>query len=204
MNSINVNLNNLTESERKTLTDQLAKANKGTRLCDIKNGNTFKIGDIEFIKLADADGVTTAVTRDIVFRSEFGDNNDFSDSKILKKLNEEFLPKIADKIGIENICLIKTDLTTLDGLKPYPEMTSKVSLPTLGFFRAFVDIFDKYKVDNWWWLATPNSALPHEEPKWILCVSPSGYIHRNGVCNYYLGVRPFFRFVSSIFVSNGD
>lgn len=173
---------------------------KKNELFNINVGDTFKVGGIELIKFNQEGDKVTAVAKDTVFNSEFGNNNNFAESKILKRLEEEILPKIADEIGMENIFDITTDLTTLDGLKPYGEMTSKISLPTFDFYRANVAIFDKYKVKTWWWLATPDTAKPHYDPVWITCVSPSGRI-----CNYsyyyFNGVRPILLFNSSIFVS---
>ena len=170
-------------------------------LSKVKEGATFEVAGYEFIKFSDRDGETTAVSKDYIFRSAFGDNNNLRESKVLERLETEVLPKIAEAVGMENICDIKTDLTTLDGLKLYGEMTSKISLPTFDFYRENVHIFDKYKPDRWWWLATPESAQPHSSPSWIVCVSPSGIVLNCGCnCNYF-GVRPFLRFVSSISVS---
>lgn len=173
------------------------------RIPYVTDGETFKIGDMEFIKFPSANGMTPAVMKDIAFVSRFGDNNDLSKSAILARMKEEILPKIIEVVGEENLCSIKTDLTTLDGLKPYGEMVSLISLPTLDFYRANVHIFDKHKVDRWWWLATPDSARPHDEPDWILCVAPSGDIYY-GLYNYGHGVRPFLIFKSSIFESSED
>ena len=173
---------------------------KTVTLSEIENGKEFKIGDISFIKFTDADGVTTAVTKETVFNSEFGENNNLKESTVLERLNSEFLPRIADVVGIENICDITTDLTSLDGLKTYGDMTSKISIPTFDFYRANVEIFDKYKIDKWWWLATPDSTPEHINSSWIVCVSPSGNVF-SSYCYYYYGVRPFLRFVSSISVS---
>ena len=170
------------------------------KLNEIENGKTFKIGEIEFIKFSDNDGVAVAVTKDILFRSEFGNDNNLHTSKVLKKLSDEVLPKIIDAVGEENVCEFETDLTTLDGLKPYGALKSKIGLPTYDFYRANVDIFDKHKVDAWWWLATPDTAKPHYAPNWIVCVSPSGDVDDfNYSINF--GVRPFLCFVSSISVS---
>ena len=174
---------------------------KNVILSEIKEGKTFKIGDMEFIKFFDENGETVAVTKDLIFSSFFGSNNDLRSSDILKRLNEEFLPKLSELIGEENICTTKTDLTTLDGLKTYADMESKVSLPTLDFYRENVAVFDKYKVNDWWWLATPESAQPHSEPNWILCVAPSGYVNFSNDYFNGGGVCPFLRFVSSISVS---
>lgn len=170
------------------------------KLYEIENGKTFKVGEIEFIKFTDNDGVTVAVTKDTLFRSEFGNDNNIHTSTILERLKTEVLPKIIDAVGDENVCEFETDLTTLDGLKSYEPLKSKISLPTFDFYRSNVEIFDKYKVNDWWWLATPESARPHDAPNWIVCVSPSGYIYYSGYSRSY-GVRPFLCFVSSISVS---
>ena len=99
------------------------------------------------------------------------------------------------------LCTIKTDLTTLDGLKPYNDLGSLISLPTFDFYRANVKIFDQYKVDELWWLATPESAQPHDNPRWVVCVAPSGGIFYGIYCYGDGGVRPFLLFESSIFES---
>ena len=198
METVNVNFDNLTKAEKETLLSLVKKSHRETiKLSEIEIGSTFKIGDVTYIKFSDVDEVTTAVTKDLVFCSEFGVDNNFKNSKVFEKLNNEFLPTVADIVGLDNICNITTDLTTLDGLKPYGEMTSKISLPTFDFYRANVDVFDEYKLSKWWWLATPESAKPHDNPNWIVCVSPSGSISFGN----YNGVRPFLRFKSSISVS---
>lgn len=168
----------------------------------VKDGETFTVAGIEFIKFPSVDGQTPVVAKDILFRSTFGEDNDLRQSKVLKKLEAEYLPKIMEAIGAENLCTIKTDLTTLDGLKPYGVMESLVSLPTLDFYRANAEIFDKYNPGTWWWLATPESAQPHDTPWWILCVAPSGYVG-GSICYYFdSGVRPFYIFNSDIFGSS--
>lgn len=167
----------------------------------VKDGETFMVGGMEFIKFPDMGGMTPVVMRDIAFYSSFGEDNNLKESNVLRRMEKEILPKIIEAVGAETLCTIKTDLATLDGLNPYGEMKSLISLPTLDFYRKNVSIFDKHKIDRWWWLATPDSAAPHDNPIWILCVSPSGYIFSYG--HYYgdYGVRPFLLFVSSIFGS---
>ena len=178
-----------------------ANASKQISFPSVKDGETFKIAGMEFIKFPEQNGCTPAVLKNIAFSSRFGDNNDLRDSEVLKRMQTEILPKIIAEVGEENLCTIKTDLTTLDGLKTYGEMESLISLPTLDFYRANVEIFDKHNPGKWWWLATPESAKPHDDPWWILCVSPSGCLI-NVFCNCIdLGVRPFLIFKSSIFES---
>lgn len=170
----------------------------------VKPGDTFKIGDMEFIRFADTPAGTPVVLKDIACRSRFGDNNDFRSSDILKKLQADILPKIIESLGEENVCEFETDLTTLDGLKPYGTMKSRISIPTFDFYRANAEIFGKYKPGQWWWTATPDSDKPNDDPYWTVCVSPSGlifsvyYVYYNGD---YGGVRPFLILKSSIFGS---
>lgn len=169
-------------------------------LSQVNVSGIFEIAGYEFIKFSDRDGETIAVSKDCLFRSEFGNDNNLKKSTVLERLEKEVLPKIAEAVGMENICDVTTDLTTLDGLKPYEDMTSKISLPTFDFYRENVHIFDEHKVDGWWWLATPESAQPHSSPVWLVCVAPSGCID-NYFYYYCSGVRPFLRFKSSISVS---
>lgn len=168
---------------------------------DVKDGETFTVAGMEFIKFPGADGKTPVVMKDIAFFSKFGSNNDLRESIALRRMKTEILPKIIEAVGEDNVLTFKTDLTALDGLKPYGELETRVSLPTLDFYRANVEVFDKYKPDAWWWLATPESAKPHEDPYWVLCVSPSGcvfnFFYSNGN-----GFRPFLIFNSSIFESS--
>lgn len=174
---------------------------KTVKLTEIETGKTFTVGGIEFIKFSDENGETVVVAKNILFRSRFGNNNDLRGSDILKKLNVDFLPKLVEAVGDENICEFETDLTTFDGLKPYGAMKAKVSLPTLDFYRENVEIFDRYKADSWWWLATPESAEQHNNANWILCVAPSGRIIYIDFFNDNFGVRPFCILKSDIFVS---
>ena len=167
----------------------------------VKDGEVFRVGEVDFIKFPIEGDVTPVVAKDVLFNGEFGRDNNFSCSTVLKRMQEEILPKIMEVVGDENICLFQTDLTTLDGLRPYEPAESLIGLPTFNFYRNHVDIFDRYKVKRWWWLATPESAQPHSDPDWVVCVAPSGCIY--GVsCNYdFGGVRPFLVFKSSIFGS---
>ena len=170
------------------------------KIIKAKVGETFEIAGMEFIKFPAVDGKVPVVMKDNAFRSEFGKNNDLRVSDVLKKMEKDILPEIIAAIGEENICTVHTDLTTLCGLKTYGVMESKISLPTLDFYRANVEIFDKYPASAWWWLATPESCKPHANDYWTLCVSPSGGIdggRYDGSC----GVRPFLLFESSIFES---
>lgn len=167
----------------------------------VKDGETFKVADMELIKFPATEQGTPVVFRDIAFLSQFGRNNNLKESDVLERMQKEILPKIIGAVGEENVLTFKTDLTALDGLNPYGELESKISLPPLAFYRQHVSIFDQHKVNRWWWLATPFSARPHDTDDWVECVSPSGFVFN---CNFNfvnIGVRPLLIFNSSIFGS---
>ena len=164
------------------------------RLAEVQNGKAFKVGEFECIKFSEENGRATIMLRSCAFNSTYG-KNDFSKSRPYERLVNEFLPKFIEAVGEENICEFETDLTALDGTS-YGTMKSKVSLPTLDFYRANRKIFDEYKINTWFWLSTADST----NTQCILCVAPSGVIV-NFNCNDYIGVRPFCILNSSISVS---
>lgn len=169
----------------------------------VKAGETFTVAGIEFFRFGEKDGKVAVTPVQPLFRSSIGDCADLKQSKILLRLNKEFLPKIEEAVGAENVCAFATDLMTLDGLKTYGEIESKICLPTLAFYQENVEIYDRHKTDRWWWLATAWSAKPHYESELLLCVSPSGSIY-HGRCSHGGGVRPILIFESSIFESSEE
>ena len=166
-----------------------------------KIGDTFTIGDYEFIRFKNAQGGVAVVFKDVLFKSEYGPNNNLAESKIMKQLNEEILPEIEALIGAENVLEFETDLTSLDGSKKHGVMRSKISLPTFDFYRENVSVFDRYKINSWWWLATPDSTSERCNDDLIVCVSPRGYVYIDDYDRVNDGVRPSCIFSSSIFDS---
>lgn len=173
------------------------------KLSEVKIGQAFRVADIEFVKMAENNEGTVVVAKECVFYSTYGKNNNFAESKILEKLSKEVLPKIETAVGTENVLEFKTDLTSLDGLKTYGNMISKISIPTFDFYRDNVELFDKYKLKEWWWLATPDTTPEHYNDRWCRCVSPGGGMNY-GIYNCSGGVRPVLVFVSDIFVSSEE
>ena len=106
--------------------------NNPKELNKIPLGETFKIGDVEFIKFSEDNGRATVVCKDILFNSQFGANNDFSKSHILEKLTAEILPQIEAAVGSENVFEFETDLMSLDGSSKHGIVKSKISLPSLS------------------------------------------------------------------------
>lgn len=200
-NDIRANMENLSKSERELLLNLIEKANNRSLPIDAKVGDTFKIADIEFIRFPEINGMVPIVAKDFVFTAEFDDNsNNFATSSLLEKLQKEILPQIEDAVGTDNVLEFETDLISLDGLKDYGKLKSKISLPTFDFYRENINIFDKYNPNKWWWLATPWSTPTHNYSSTVCCVNFNGTIYC-GNCYYRSGVRPFCILKSLIFAS---
>ena len=171
-------------------------------LSEVGVGEVFKVAGFDFIKFYDDNGNTAAVAKDMLFNSVFGDNNNFAKSGVLKKLKKEVLAKIVKEIGTENVMEHETDLLSLDGSDKWGKVKTKISLPTFDFYRKHVKIFDKHKVNDWWWLVTPDTTTDHcSHDSWVSCVSPRGYMDYYDSYGSDFGVRPFCIFKSSISVS---
>lgn len=171
-------------------------------LSEVGVGEVFKVAGFDFIKFYDDNGNTAAVAKDILFNSVFGDNNNFAKSDVLKKLKKKVLAKIVKEIGAENVMEHEADLLSLDGSDKWGKVKTKISLPTFDFYRKHVKIFDKHKVNDWWWLVTPDTTTDHcSHDSWVSCVSPRGFMSDNNSNYGGGGVRPFCIFKSSISVS---
>ena len=191
------------------LTDEQVKEIKRTfsvnqiKLSDIAEGETFKVGNYEFIVLEHMEDKTAVILKDLLETSmKFGDTNNFSDEGcIVRKRLEQFASELEGIIGTDNLITHDVDLTADDGLKDYGITTAKVSLLTCNLYRKYVETLDNYKVKKWWWLVTPFSTPKHDPDNWVKGVAPSGFVCNNGLYNYDVGVRPFCIFNSNIFVS---
>lgn len=196
-NDIRVNLENLNDNEREMLLKLIEKANKGKQLSEVAIADTFKLAGIEWIKFHEENGRAIIVAKDIVFNAKFDDDtNNFAESSLLRKLEKEVLSKIEAEVGANNVLEFETDLWALDGTDEYGKMKSKISLPTVDFYRANRKIFSKHHIKKWWWLATPDST----NNSGVRCVDVGGALG-NDYCDSSGGVRPFLILKSNIFVS---
>ncbi|MBQ7976579.1 MAG: hypothetical protein IJ300_12915 [Clostridia bacterium] len=166
------------------------------KLADIPAGDTFKIGQDEFIVLEQSNDTTAVIFKNLKYNSEvFGENNNYENSNV-----DELCKQLAECSGIDGLVEHTVDLTSDDGLKDYGKIRRTMSLLTAEMYRKYVHILDKHKVDSWWWLATAYSTPSHDNSSWVKCVSPSG-----GICDDDYdgdsGVRPFCILKSNIFVS---
>lgn len=128
----------------------------------------------------------------------FGKTNDWRESDIRKFLNTEFLEKIENEIGADNVIEFERNLLSLDGQTEYGSCMDKVSI-----ISAFEYIENRKLLPNtgdWWWTLTADSTPCNNYDWCVRVVSPSGSVDYYG-CNCYCGVRPVCIFSSAIFES---
>ncbi len=188
----------LTDKQVKEIQKSFGISSK--KLKDVAVGETFTIGEYEFIVLEHSKETTAVILKDFLRNEErFGTNNNYNGSNV-EKICNAFMLKIAEAVGIENLIEHTVDLTSDDGLKDYGTIKRRMSLLTANLYRRYVETLDKYNPKKWWWLATAYSTPKHENSAWVKCVSPYGYVD-DRYCNSVIGVRPFCILNSNIFVS---
>lgn len=176
----------------------ILKAEK-LKLKDLKIGDYFELSGLKW-KVLDVTEkgyhcLAEIMKEDMVFDSAF---NDWTDSSLRKWLNNDFLSKLAEEIGEDNIVDFERDLFSLDGQTEYDKCCDKVSLLNVDEYRKYRSLIPN--AYEWWWLITPWSTKCNDISRLGLVVSPSGGIDCNG-CDDGRGVRPFCIFSSAIFES---
>ena len=175
---------------------------QGKQLSEIAVGEIANVAGIDWIVLEQNGDTTLCLAKDFVYKNtKFDDNtNNYVNSSIRKTLNCEFLDKLTKEIGADAILTTEIDLTSDDGLDDYGKVTDKIGLLTCDMYRKYNRIIENYKVNDWWWLATPWSTPHRGYDCAVRCVFNNGTLYDND-CYYVNGVRPFCIFKSSIFVS---
>lgn len=172
------------------------------KYAEVKESTTITVANTEFIVLKKQDDKVLCLTRNLAFEDEQFDksSNNYATSSIREKLNKEFLPKLVEAVGADNILDVDIDLTSDDGLDDYGSVKDKIGLLTDSMYRKYNRIIENYPVDDWWWLATPYSTPHRGYSSLVRCVYRSGALF-NVHCYYDFGVRPFCIFSSVIFES---
>ena len=189
-------IQNLLGYEVKIIADKPRK-----KLTDVLIGETFKVGDLEFIVLEHINDSTYVILKDFWKTTTFDkDTSNYANSKIRKELNTEFYDKLSALVGKNNIIEHKVDLTTDDGRKDYGSVYDDISLLTCDMYRKYVTILDQYNPKKWWWLATSYSSVSIGYLCTVRGVGGDGALC-NINCRNNDGVRPFCILKSDIFVS---
>ena len=192
--------------EEKESKDECEIANRFT-LASLKPGETFKIGEHDFIVLEHIVALnhTMVISKGFMAENKVLDDNcrDYNKSSLKKLIESDIQPIIEKEVGSDNIVEHEVDLTSVDMQNEFGKCKCKVRPITFDEARKYNDLLVNKDLDDWWWTCTPWST---EERGWkysITVVSPSGSIIDNiydGSC----GVRPFCILKSNIFVSKGE
>lgn len=186
--------------------EEAEKANK-VRLSELQPGETFKIGEHDFIVLEQnsCNGTANVISKgfmaeDVVFDS---DTRDYNKSNLEKVIEENIQPAIEAEIGAGNIIEQVVSLTSVDMQHEFEPCTCKVRPITFDEARKYNNLLVNKELDDWWWTCTPWSTADRNYKYAIAVVSPFGIIFDND-CNNCYGVRPFCILKSNIFVSKGE
>ena len=120
----------------------------------------------------------------------FGDNNNYAESGVKEKLTQSDLAKnLKDKFG-DRLVPLSLDLLSLDGLDDYGKVEGDIiGIPTIDIYRKFRKKISK--LDEWYWLATPDSTPSGYGSGDVRCVGSDAYVGFDW-CDVDGGVRPFF------------
>lgn len=193
----------------KKMVELLEKEEGKTGLCKLSSldsGETFMVGEHEFVVLDQfIDGTTAVISKgfmkeDVIFDKE---SPCYDNSELRKIIEKEIQPIIEKAVGAENIIATFTDMRTMDlHVRDYEDAAYKVRLLTFEEARKYNDIIKNKDLDDWFWTCTPWST--EENSKYgVAVVSPGGNIGCF-CCGYGVGVRPFCILKSNIFVSKGE
>lgn len=191
------------------LVKQLEEAEKKNkvRLLELKPGDTFKIGEHDFIVLdQDESSQTTKVIskgfmeKDVIFDKN---TKDYNESNIKKMIEADIQPIIENAVGAENLIKHTVSLISVDMQHKYEDCVCKVRPITFDEAREFNDLLVNKSLKDWGWTCTPWSTRERGCDYSIAVVSSSGYISCYN-CDCSNGVRPFCILKSHIFVSKGE
>lgn len=182
---------------------------KKVQLKDLKLGETFMIGEHEFIVLeqvfevngGDSD-VTGVVSKNFMLENVAFDSDarNYRASVLKDKIEDEILPIIEKEVGAENIVGNLCDLRSVCGENECGMFMSKVRPMTFDEVRKYHEFIKNEDLDDWWWTCTPWGSDKNGNARTIAAVSPSGGIFGND-CSNGSGVRPFCILKSDIYVS---
>lgn len=121
---------------------------------------------------------------------QFGDNNNYETSDARKDINESDLLKQLKEEFRDRLVPITTDLFSHDGSGTYGVIEGDLlALPTFDLYRENRKTIPP--IDDWYWLATPDSTPSGNGARFVQCVGSGGGVGYDD-CGFSGGVRPFF------------
>ena len=162
-------------------------------------GERFIYGKKNCMVLEHMDDGTLCMVLDEDFKSEFGKTNNFAESELRKKLNEEYIDEWV-KCGAvkEDFVLMEVDLTANNGLKDYDACECFLALRTCDQHRKYRYLIPNPKND-WEWTVTAHSTKNNGYSNVVYRVSAEGSLDSGYDRNAYM-VRPLFKLNSESLV----
>lgn len=193
------------ELVRKLEAEEKGNENKNVLLSALFPGETFKIGERNFIVLEHKDNGTKVISKELIVENVVFDEDtrDYNKSSIKNIIETEIQPWIEKKVGAENLVAHKVHLTSVDMQDEFEPWQGCVRLLTFDEAREYNDFLVNEDLDDWWWTMTPWSTEKRGWKYSLAVVSPSGSIRNFNYLNFN-GVRPVCILKSNIFVSKGE
>ena len=190
----------LLETKEKTETES-----GKVELSTLNAGDTFKIGEHDFIVLEQTNGQTMVISKGLMAENKVFDSNcrDYNKSSLKKFIESNIQPIIEKEIGADNIIEHEVDLTSVDMQNEFGKCECKVRPITFDEARKYNDLLVNKNLPDWFLTCTPWSTKDRGWKYSVAVVSPSGVIDHY-LCNDGSGVRPFCILKSNIFVSKGE
>lgn len=171
------------------------------KLAELKPGDRFMYGGVEWVKFEDIGAGTLCLAAEPVFRRAFDEENcnDWRKSSLRRELNGAFLDALVAE-GADRAAFLdwESDLTADDGMTDYGTATDKIALLSDKLYRMFRGIIPR--VDAWCWNLTPWTCDP-EYSCGVRGVHSSGAMGWNYAYDGSDGVRPLCYLKSEILVS---
>lgn len=155
-------------------------------------GERFIYGKKNCMVLEHMDDGTLCMVLDEDFESKFGETNNFAESELRKRLNEEYIDEWV-KCGAvkEDFVLMEVDLTANDGLKDYDACECFLAPRTCDQHRKYRYLIPNPK-GNWEWTATAYSTKANGYSLTAYQVTSDGALDISYFGVVY-GVRPLFK-----------
>lgn len=174
-------------------------------LNSLKPGETFMIGEHEFIVLEQNYETTNVISKNLMAENvRFdGDTRDYNKSALKKYIDEKIKPIILENVGAGNLVEHSVPLTSVDNQNEFNDCICEVRPITFDEAREYNDLLVNEDLPDYYWTLTPWSTDERGLKYAIAIVSSSGDINCSNY-NRNCGVRPFCILKSNIFVSKGE
>ena len=189
------------------LVKQLEKAEKENKveLSSLNPGETFKIGENNFVVLEQYSDRTKVISKNFMAEDVVFDDNtrNYAESNLKEAIEKDIQPIIESEIGEDNIIEHSVDLVSVDMQREFPNCNCKVRPITFDEARKYNGLLPNNDLDDWWWTCTPWSTSERGWNRSIAVVSSAGGVSSN-YCYGSHGFRPVCILKSNIFVSKGE